>query len=348
MPDALRQSSTAHSRVLGLGTYRASTVVDNAEVAPRVGRTKEWIEARSGIKERRFARDDETLVMMSVAASRQALAAAGIDETQVDCVVAATTTHLTQMPSLASIVAYELGAGRAAGFDISAACAGFCYGLAVASDMVRAGTARYVLMIGAERISDILDHTDPSTAFLFADGAGAVVVGPSDRPGVGPVVWGSDGSRATAVGMTGYWLPDLQRDPDLKWPVLGMSGWRVFRWATNELVPVARKAMAAAGVAAGDLAAFIPHQANKLISDAVAKGLDLSDDVAVAYDIAHSGNTSAASIPLAMQTLLQTGEVKPGGYALLIGFGSGMVYAAQVIELPAIAVPTGAELAPAR
>lgn len=334
MPDVLRQAAPTHSRVLGLGTYRAGTVVDNAEVAPRVGRTKEWIEARSGIKERRFARDDETLAMMSVAASRQALAAAGIDASQVDCVVAATTTHLTQMPSLASIVAYELGASRAAGFDISAACAGFCYGLAVASDMVRAGTARYVLMIGAERISDILDHTDPSTAFLFADGAGAVVVGPGDRPGIGPVVWGSDGSRANAVGMTGYWLPDLQRDPDLKWPVLGMSGWRVFRWATNELVPVAQRAMAAAGVTARDLAAFIPHQANMLISDAVAKGLELDDDVAVAHDIAHSGNTSAASIPLATHRLLEEHPELSGGLALQIGFGAGLVFGAQVVVLP--------------
>ena len=337
MSVGLRSTSpTVHSRILGLGTYRAGTVVGNAEIAPRVGRTAEWIESRSGIRERRFADDRESLPLMSVVAAQRALAAAGIAAEDVDCVVAATTTHLTQMPSLASMVAYQLGARRAAGFDVSAACAGFCYGLAVASDMVRAGTARYVLMIGAERISDILDHNDPATAFLFADGVGAVVVGPSDRPGIGPVVWGSDGSRSSAVGMTGYWVPDLQRDAGLKWPVLGMSGWRVFRWATTELVPVARAALDAAGVAPGDLAAFIPHQANMLISDAVARGLELPETVAVARDIQYSGNTSAASIPLAMDTLLREKAAASGGLALLIGFGSGMVYAAQVVELPGL------------
>ncbi|MFC5827944.1 beta-ketoacyl-ACP synthase 3 [Nonomuraea insulae] len=322
------------SRILGLGVYRPANAITNAEIAERVGRTEKWIEARSGVRERRYAGPGESLPMMSAAAAEKALAAAGVDPSRIGCVLAATTTHLTQMPSLASEVAHRIGAARAAAFDISAACAGFSYALALASDMVRTGTAEYVLMIGAERVSDILDHEDPSTAFLFADGAGAVVVGPSDRAGIGPVVWGSDGSRAGAVGMSGFWVPELQRQPELKWPVLTMSGWRVYRWATAELIPVAARAIERAGLTPADLDAFIPHQANKLITQAVAEGLGLGEHVTVAHDIERSGNTSAASIPLAMDALLSTNAVSSGGLALLIGFGSGLVYAAQVVELP--------------
>ncbi|KXK63833.1 3-oxoacyl-ACP synthase [Micromonospora rosaria] len=335
MPVALRRNSApVTARMLGLGVYRPSTVVDNEEIAPQVGRSAAWIESRSGIRQRRFATDEETLVRMSVTAAQKAAAAAGIDVAEIDCVVAATTTHLTQMPSLGSMVAYQIGRRTAAGFDVSAACAGFCHALALGHDLVAAGSSRYTLVLGAERISDILDRSDPSTAFLFADGAGAVVVGPGRQAGIGPVVWGSDGSRAAAVGMTGYWLPELQRDPERAWPVLGMSGWRVFRWATSELAPIARAAMDAAGVTARDLSAFIPHQANLLISQAVATALELGDDVVVATDIRESGNTSAASIPLAMDRLLRQNEVTSGDLALLIGFGSGMVYAAQVVEIP--------------
>ncbi|MEW9547179.1 beta-ketoacyl-ACP synthase 3 [Nonomuraea sp. NPDC050783] len=322
------------SRILGLGVYRPANVITNDEIAERVGRTAAWIESRSGVRERRFAGPGETLPMMSAAAAEKALAAAGVAPGRIGCVIAATTTHLTQMPSLASEVAHRVGAAGAGAFDVSAACAGFPYGLALAGDLVRCGSAEYVLMIGAERVSDILDHEDPSTAFLFADGAGAVVVGPSDRPGIGPVVWGSDGSRAAAVGMSGFWVPELQRQPELKWPVLTMSGWRVYRWATSELIPVAARAVERAGLTPADLEAFIPHQANRLITEALSAGLGLGEHVAVATDIERSGNTSAASIPLAMDTLLAANTVRSGAPALLIGFGSGLVYAAQVVELP--------------
>ncbi|MEH1123022.1 beta-ketoacyl-ACP synthase 3 [Micromonospora sp. CPCC 206061] len=321
------------SRILGVGAYRPRRVVGNDEIAARIGVTAEWIERRSGIHSRRYAGPDETLTAMSLEAAGKALAAAGVSAGDVGCVIAATTTHLTQMPALATEVAHQLGVEPAGALDISAACAGFCYGLALASDLVRAGSAEYVLLLGAERVTDILDHGDPATAFLFADGAGAVVVGPSDTPRIGPVVWGSDGSRRTAVGMTGYWTRDL-RDPATPWPVLGMSGWRVFRWATGQLGEVARTAVERAGLRIDQLGAFVPHQANELITDAIAAKLALPPEVAVARDIRYSGNTSAASIPLAIDALMESGEVAHGASALLIGFGSGLVYAAQVAHLP--------------
>ena len=189
-------------------------------------------------------------------------------------------------------------------------------------------------MIGAERITDILDRDDASTAFLFADGAGAVVVGVSDRQQIGPVSWGSDGSRAEAVGMTGYWDPALRTDPSLPWPRLGMSGWRVYRWASTELAPAARRAIEAAGLTVSDIDVFVPHQANLLIIEELARQLGLREDAVIARDITDTGNTSAASIPLALDRLLAADEVTSGMRALTIGFGSGLVYAGQVIEIP--------------
>lgn len=329
VPDKIR-----HSRILGLGVYRPKRVVTNAELAPRLGLDESWIEKRSGIRTRRFSCKEESLPMMGQAAAGKALAAAGLTAADVGCVVVATTSHMIQMPSLASEVGYALGANRVAAFDVNAACAGFPHALALASDMVRAGTSDYVLAIGAEQSTHIVDPDDPGTAFLFADGAGAVVVGPSATPGIGPVVWGSDGSRADAVGMSGYWEPILRDDPGLPWPRLSMQGWRVYRWATTELAPIARQAIEAAGLEISDIDVFLPHQANRLIIDAVAKQLGFSDDVVVARDIENSGNTSSASIPLALDQLVSTGQVESGMTALTIGFGSGMVYAGQVIEIP--------------
>jgi 3-oxoacyl-(acyl-carrier-protein) synthase III len=323
-----------HSRILGLGVYRPRRSVGNAEIAARLGLTEDWIVRRSGIRRRGYAEPDESLLMMAREAAAKALASAGIEPGRVGAVVVATTTHLSQMPSLASQVAFALGATGAASFDLLAACAGFPYGLALASDMVKAGTADHVLMIGAERITDILDRDDAATAFLFADGAGAVVVGPSDRPQIGPVAWGSDGSRAAAVGMTGYWDPALRTDPSLSWPRLGMSGWRVYRWASTELAPAARRAVEAAGLAISDIDVFLPHQANLLIIEELARQLGLRDDALIARDITEAGNTSAASIPLALDRLLASGQVSSGMRGLTIGFGSGLVYAGQVIEIP--------------
>lgn len=325
---------TRHSRILGLGGYRPRHAVGNAEIAGHLGLSEDWIVKRSGIRRRGYAEPDESLLMMAREAAAKALASAGVKPGQIGCVIVATTTHLLQMPSLASQVAHALGAAGAASFDLLAACAGFPYGLTLASDMVRAGTADHVLMIGAERITDILDRDDASTAFLFADGAGAVVVGVSDRQQIGPVSWGSDGSRAEAVGMTGYWDPALRTDPSRPWPRLGMSGWRVYRWASTELAPAARRAVEAAGLRVCDIDVFVPHQANLLIIEELARQLGLREDAVIARDITDTGNTSAASIPLALDRLLAAGEVTSGMRALTIGFGSGLVYAGQVIEIP--------------
>jgi 3-oxoacyl-[acyl-carrier-protein] synthase-3 len=322
-----------HARILGVGGYRPSRVVTNEQICQVIDSTDEWIRTRTGIEERRWATPEETVAVMSIAAAGKALAASGVEAEQVGCVVISTVTHLSQTPSLAADVANQLGAVNAAAFDISAACAGFCHGLALAQDMVRGGSAEYVLVIGVERLSDLTDMNDRSTAFIFGDGAGAVVVGPSQTPGIGPVEWGADGAQLDAISQTFKW-DALREQPDLGFPALRMSGQQVFRWASYQMVPVAKAALEKAGIGADDLDAFIPHQANNRITDAMIKALKLPEHVPVARDIAKTGNTSAASIPLAMERMLEEGEAPHGGVALLIGFGAGLVYAAQVVVLP--------------
>ncbi|MDQ3431764.1 MAG: ketoacyl-ACP synthase III [Actinomycetota bacterium] len=323
----------AHARLMGIGAYRPSRVVTNDEICAHIDSSDAWIRERSGIVSRRFAGDGESVVDMSVAAAGKALAQAGVAPEQVGCVLVATVSHLYQTPSAATSVAHRLGASQAAAFDVSAACAGFCHGVALANDMVRGGSATYVVVVGVERLSDITDPTDRSTAFIFGDGAGAVVVGPADEPGIGPTIWGADGSRLDAIAQNYSWL-EVRNLPEVEWATLRIHGQQVFRWAVWEMAPVARKALDAAGVKPENLDAFIPHQANMRITDAMIRALKLPPHVPVARDIAESGNTSAASVPLAMATMLETGEAKSGGLALLIGFGAGLAYAAQVVTLP--------------
>ncbi|MFI8089642.1 beta-ketoacyl-ACP synthase 3 [Streptomyces sp. NPDC086080] len=322
-----------HSRLLGVGTYRPERSVPNTEIAERTGLDPDWIERRSGIRSRRYASAAETLPTMATAAAEKALAAAGISAEQLGTVILATITSMEQMPAVAVEVAHRLGAGRAAAFDVSAACAGFCHAVALASDQVRMGRSDYVLVIGAERMTDILDHEDRDTAFLFADGAGAVVVGPSPEPGIGPVVWNADGSRNAALKMSAPWHDGTGLRPQAR-PAITMSGWKVYRWATERLVPATRRMLDLAGVTVDDLDAFVPHQANMLITDFVAEQLGLPEHTAIARDIVASGNSSAASIPLAMEELLASGKAPSGGLALLVGFGAGLVYAGQVVRLP--------------
>ena len=322
-----------HARILGVGGYRPSRVVTNEQICQVIDSTDEWITTRTGIKERRWATAEETVQMMACGAAGKALAASGVEPEQLGLVIISTVTHLSQTPSLAALVANELGAVNAAAFDISAACAGFCHGLALAQDSIRGGSAEYVLVIGVERLSDLTDMNDRSTAFIFGDGAGAAVVGPSDTAAVGPVVWGADGAQYDAIGQTFDW-DALREQPELGFPALRMNGQQVFRWASYQMVPVAKRALERAGIGAEDLDAFIPHQANMRITDAMIKALKLPEHVPVARDIAQTGNTSAASIPLAMERMLEEGEAPHGGLALLIGFGAGLVYAAQVVRLP--------------
>ncbi|MGI8700630.1 MAG: beta-ketoacyl-ACP synthase III [Nocardioidaceae bacterium] len=322
-----------HAAMLGIGSYRPSRVVSNAEICESIDSTDEWIRTRSGIIERRWAEPDETVQMMSVASARKALERAGVHPQQLGCVIVATVTHLMQTPAVATLVSEELGATPAAAFDISAACAGFCHGVSLASDMVRTGTSKYVLVIGVERLSDITDRHDRGTAFIFADGAGAAVVGPSDTEGIGPVAWGADGSKYDFIRQTETWTDVLEMDkPSM--PNLRMDGNPVFRWASFEMAKVAREALDRAGVTVDDLDVFLPHQANMRITDAMARTLKLPDTVAIARDIAYQGNTSAASVPLAAAAMLESGAAKSGDLALLIAFGAGLAYAGQVVRLP--------------
>jgi 3-oxoacyl-[acyl-carrier-protein] synthase-3 len=241
--------------------------------------------------------------------------------------------HGRQTPAGAAVLADRLGATPAAAYDISAACAGYCYGIGQADALVRSGAARHVLVIGAEKMSDFIDPTDRSISFLLGDGAGAAVVGPSDFAGIGPTIWGSDGSRAKAVGQTHGWL-ELRDNPELGWPTLRQDGQSVFKWAAFEMPKIAQQALDAAGVTADQIQAFVPHQANMRIIDQMAKQLHLPESVVIGRDIADTGNTSSASIPLATHRLLQEGAVQSGDLALQIGFGAGLVYAAQVVVLP--------------
>jgi 3-oxoacyl-[acyl-carrier-protein] synthase III len=330
----LRSAAGApHAALLGLGAYRPSRVVPNAEVVDAIRSTEEWIEQRSGIRSRRWATEEESLASMAVASAHDALSRSSLDPRQVDCVVVATVTHLEQTPALATEVAHELGTEGAAAFDISAACAGFCHGIALAADMVRGGSARHVLVIGAERLSDLTDPADRGTAFLFADGAGAVVVGQSESPGIGPVAWGSDGAQAELIRQKQGWR-DVLAGPDPRMPYLTMQGQAVFRWASFEMAKIAREALDRSGVTVEDLDLFVPHQANRRITEAMARSLRLPDHVRVAHDIADQGNTSAASIPLALDRMVVDGEASSGDLALLIAFGAGLAYAAQVVKVP--------------
>ena len=326
-------TGATHAALLGLGTYRASRIIPNIDLVEAIDSSDEWIQQRSGIKQRRWATPEETIQMMSVAASRQALERSGIDARQIDCVVVATVSHMLQTPAVATAVAHELGTDKAAAFDISAACAGFCHAVALASDMVRTGSAGYVLVIGVERLSDITDVRDRGTAFIFADGAGAAVVGPSDREGIGPVVWGSDGEQFDLIRQREDWRDVLEQEkPEM--PHLVMQGNPVFRWASFEMAKVARQALDRAGVGVDDLDVFVPHQANMRIIDAMARAMKLPAHVRVGRDIAEQGNTSAASIPLALDRMMLEGDARSGDLALLIAFGAGLAYAAQVVTVP--------------
>ena len=327
-----------HSRIYGVGGYRPERVVTNAEVCARIDSTDEWIRERSGIESRRWAGDHESVVDMAENAARKALAHAGISMDQIDAVIVATVTYPYQTPSAATELIRRLENPKAAAFDISAACAGFCYGVGMASDFVRGGSADYVLLVGVEKLTDFIDLDDRAGGFLFADGAGAVVIGPSDVPGIGPTVWGSDADNRDAILQKTSWLSfkknTVHERKDFLWPDIQMVGQTVFRWAVWQMVPVANRALELAGLKANELDAFIPHQANMRIIDAMVKALDLPAELPVARDIRVSGNTSAASIPLAMEAMLESGEIPHGGSALLIGFGAGLVYAAQVVTLP--------------
>jgi 3-oxoacyl-[acyl-carrier-protein] synthase III len=322
-----------YARIMGVGGYRPTRVVPNEVILETIDSSDEWIRSRSGIATRHWASDEETVAMMSIEASGKAIADAGITPEQIGGVIVSTVSHFKQTPAVATEIADRIGAGKPAAFDISAGCAGFGYGLTLAKGMVVEGSADYVLVIGVERLSDLTDLEDRATAFLFGDGAGAVVVGPSQEPEIGPTVWGSEGDKSNTITQTVPW-DDYRNGTPEKFPALTQEGQAVFRWAVFEMAKIAQQALDAAGITSADLDVFIPHQANMRIIDSMIKALKLPDHVAVARDVETTGNTSAASIPLAMERLLATGQAKSGDTALVIGFGAGLVYAATVVTLP--------------
>jgi 3-oxoacyl-[acyl-carrier-protein] synthase-3 len=329
------QSRTgSHSRIMSVGAFQPSRVVPNSEIIEKIDSTDEWIRQRTGIESRRFAGKDESVLDMAEAACLQAVERSGLKIEDIDTVIVGSITYPYQAPSAATALIARLGNPKAAAFDINAACAGFCYGLGMASDFIRAGSSKYVLVVGVEKLTDFIDPTDRATAFIFADGAGAVVVGPSDYPAIGPTVWGADADSRDAILLDPSWLEFRDGATDVPWPVISQQGQAVFRWAVYTVSKAGTRALEAAGVAPDQLAAFIPHQANVRIIETMAKEMGLPESVVIAQDIRTSGNTSAASVPLAMAALLEERPDLSGGLALLIGYGAGLVYAGQVVELP--------------
>ena len=328
----IQSTGVAFTRIYSYGAARGDLVVPNDELVGPIDSSDEWIQQRTGIITRTRASAGVSATDLATEAGVEAIAKSGVAPDLIDLVIVATISNVQQTPSMAAVVADRVGSNPAAAYDTNAACAGFSYAVTQADALIRSGAAHYALVIGAEKLSDVVDPTDRSISFLLGDGAGAVVVGPSDFPGIAAPVWGSDGSKADAVGMNATLVE--YRNGEAGWPTLRQEGQAVFRWAVWEMAKVARQALEVAGVTAADLAAFIPHQANMRIIDEFAKQLGLPDTVAIGRDIATTGNTSAASIPLATHRLLEEHPELSGGLALQIGFGAGLAFGAQVIVLP--------------
>jgi 3-oxoacyl-[acyl-carrier-protein] synthase-3 len=326
-------SGPEFTRIYSVGASRGDLLVPNDDIVGPIDSSDEWIQQRTGVITRRRASAGLSASDMATAAAKEAVAKSGIAATSIGAVIVATISNEVPTPSMAALVADAIGATPAAAYDISAACAGFCYGIAQADALIRAGVAEYVLVIGAEKLSEVAEPTDRTISFLLADGAGAVLIGPADEAGISPTVWGSDGSKWESIGMTKTTRQALA-DSDTHLPTLRQDGQTVFRWAVWEMAKVAQEALDRAGITSSDLAAFIPHQANMRIITEFAKQLDVPDHVVIARDIEDMGNSSAASIPLAMHRVLDEHPELSGGYALIIGFGAGLVYAAQIVRLP--------------
>ncbi|MFC8079151.1 beta-ketoacyl-ACP synthase III [Streptomyces sp. NPDC057307] len=312
------------TRIAALGHYQPAKVLTNADLAGMVDTSDEWITSRVGIKTRHVAGPDESVDELAAHAAAKALAAAGLTPADIDLVLVATSTAIDRSPNMAARVAARLSMGSPAVMDLNVVCAGFTHALATADHAVRAGAATRALVIGADKMADIADWTDRSTCVLLGDGAGAAVVEavrPGEEPGIGPVLWGSVPEMGNAVRIEG--TP----------PRFAQEGQSVYRWATTQLPPIARKVCERAGIAPEDLAAVVLHQANLRIIEPVAQKIGAVNAV-IARDVVDSGNTSAASIPMALSKLVERGEVESGAPALLFGFGGNLSYAGQVIRCP--------------
>ncbi|MBG0851174.1 ketoacyl-ACP synthase III [Streptomyces spinoverrucosus] len=309
------------SRIAAIGHYQPAKVLTNEDLAGMVDTSDEWIRTRVGIRTRHIAGPDEPVDELAAHAAAKALAAAGLAPADIDLVLVATSTAVDRSPNMAARVAARLGVPRPAAMDINVVCAGFTHALATADHTVRAGAASRALVIGADKMSDVTDWTDRTTCVLVGDGAGAAVVEASDEPEVGPVLWGSVPDMGHAVRIEGEPARFAQ------------EGQSVYRWATTQLPPLARQACERAGYAPEDLAAVVLHQANLRIIEPLAEKLGAVNAV-IARDVAESGNTSAASIPLAFSKLVEQGAISTGDPVLLFGFGGNLSYAGQVVRCP--------------
>ena len=309
--------------LLSITAQRPRKVITNDELPADLGTSDEWIRTRSGIESRVIASEDETLLDLVYGAAAKAIAESGVDQSHIDLTIVATTTNPQPTPAIGPQLTHRLGLTSGA-IDMQGACAGYCYGIGMGADAVRSGNARNVLVIGAERLSDRMNWSDRNTCYLFGDGAGASVIGPTslENNAIWNPVWGSDGSLGDAISVP------------LGEEFLQMDGQTVFRWAITNIVEVSKAACERAGVSIEDIDVFVPHQANLRIVESIARSLKLRPDAVIADDVRYSGNTSAASIPLAITRLKEEGRAKPGDLALMVAFGAGMTWAGQVVRLP--------------
>ncbi|WP_434599162.1 beta-ketoacyl-ACP synthase III [Streptomyces sp. A5-4] len=312
------------SRVVALGHYQPAKVLTNEDLAELVDTSDAWITSRVGIKTRHVAGPEEPVDELAAHAAAKALASAGLAPADIDLVLVATSTAINRSPNMAARVAARLGMGSPATMDLNVVCSGFTHALATADHAVRAGAATRALVIGADKMAEIADWTDRTTCVLVGDGAGAAVVeacADDEKPGIGPVLWGSVPELGHAVRIEG--TP----------PRFAQEGQSVYRWATTQLPPIARKVCERAGVTPEELAAVVLHQANLRIIEPVAQKIGAINAV-IARDVVESGNTSAASIPIALSKLVERGEIVSGAPVLLFGFGGNLSYAGQVISCP--------------
>ncbi|MFG2893953.1 beta-ketoacyl-ACP synthase III [Streptomyces sp. NPDC048248] len=309
------------SRILALGHYQPSAVLTNDDLAKIVETDDAWIRSRVGIRTRHVAAADETVDAMASAAAAKALAASGLAADEIDMVLVATCTAVDRSPNAAARVAATLGLPAPATMDINVVCSGFTHALATADHAIQAGAARNALVIGAEKFTSVVDWTDRSTCVLVGDGAGAAVVTTAQDPQIGPVLWGSVPQMGGAVRIEG--------DPSR----FSQEGQTVYRWATTQLPTIARKVCERSGVRPEDLAGVVLHQANLRIIEPVAERIGAVNAV-VARDVVDSGNTSAASVPLALSKMVERREIASGDPVLLFAFGGNLSYAGQVIRCP--------------
>ena len=320
-------------RIGGWGKYLPDRVMPNSELAELVDTSDEWIRARTGIGERRIAAPEETTCTLAVHAARSALQQAGVEPEELDLVIVATCTpDYSNMPATASLVQHALGAPRAGAFDLNAVCSGFLYGLATGSQFILNGAYRSVLVIGAEVFTRILDWQDRSTCVLFGDGAGAVVLQPTDQPGgLLSFVLGSDGAGACSlfVPAGGSRQPASAETVAERAHYVKMQGRDVFRFATRVLPESVKQALEAAKLSTEDMDLLIPHQANTRIIDAAVRRLKLSESI-VFSNVERYGNTSAASIPVALCEAIEAGLVQAGSTIVMSGFGAGLSWGTAV------------------